>query len=54
MNSLDQKINKANNLLLEELPNQLKLLRNMGKALKYPERNLHSALGLVLNDKGDV
>lgn len=36
--------------MLAELPQQLKLLRWIGRALSYTDRSLHSALGFVLGE----
>jgi hypothetical protein len=48
MNSIDDHVRKINSALLSELPDQLSLLKRLGRMLKYPGRNLHSALGLAL------
>lgn len=48
MNTIDDHVRKINLTLLSELPPQLALLKKLGSALKYPGRNLHSALGLAL------
>lgn len=53
MSLLDSHLRAANLSLLSELPPQLALLRRMGGLLKYPNRNLHSALGLVLGHTGE-
>jgi len=54
MNQLDEHINRVNGSLLESLPNQLNILKKLSKFLKYPQRNLHSSLGLVLGEKGNI
>lgn len=50
MENIDKHIRKLNEALLAELPQQLRLLRWMGRALHYADRNLHSALGFVLGE----
>lgn len=51
MENIDKHIRKLNEALLGELPQQLRLLKWMGGALHYADRNLHSALGFVLGEK---
>ena len=50
MENIDKHIRKLNEALLAELPQQLGLLRWMGGALHYADRNLHSGLGFVLGE----
>jgi hypothetical protein len=54
MNQLDEHVRRVDSLLLDSLPSQLSILKKLSKYIKYPQRNLHSSLGLVLGEKGDM
>lgn len=50
MATIDDHVHKINLTLLSELPSQLSILKRLGSALKYPGRNLYSALGLAMKE----
>ena len=50
MENIDKHIRKLNGALLGELPQQLRVMKWVGGALHYADRNLHSALGFVLGE----